>query len=212
MRLLGWQTFTLLIPILVLAFVTRSQPNWAAPAYVAGSIFAARYLLTRQLGRGAAAGRPSPAASRPSALYAATVAYAVAPVSLPRTADPFKKMRIADEFCGLTMSVMAEEGAEAILSNDRRRLSECMFLGQLLWQDIAVWNPDPWPENHHELVATLNPGDERPMILVTMARETAERYASHFEEAREIETGTIQTHADARFGYSLWFVQGFRDY
>ena len=68
----------------------------------------------------------------------------------------------------VVLGVMAEEGADAILSNNRRRLSECMFQGQLLWQDIAVWNPDPWPENHHELVATLEPGDERVLVLAVM--------------------------------------------
>ena len=145
-------------------------------------------------------------------LYAGAVAYALAPHSLPRNGDPFKKMRIGPEFCATTLAAMGEEGAEAILSNDRRRLSECMFLGQLLWQDIAVWNPDPWPENHHELVATLQPGDERVLVLATLSRETAADIANHFEEAREVESGTIRTHSDAAFGYSIWVVKGFRDY
>jgi len=110
------------------------------------------------------------------------------------------------------LAAMAEEGAEALLAPDRRRLSECMFLGGLTFQDIAVWNPDPWPENHHELVATLNPGDQRPMLLATMSRAQAVRIAGHFAEAREIETSSFQTHKGRIFGYSIWVVQGFKDY
>ena len=211
MRLLGWQTFTLLIPILVLSFVTRAQPNWAAPCYVAGTIFAARLFLSRNWSW-ALRWQIIPGAAAALALYLAAAAYALAPLSLPRVADPFKKMRIGPEFCALTLSIMAEEGGEAILSNDRRRLSECMFLGGLLWRDIAIWNPDPWPENHHELVATLPPGDERVLVLAVLSRGTAEAIARHFREAREIETGTVQTHADSAFGYSIWVVQGFRRY
>lgn len=211
LRLLGWQTFTLLVPILMLAFVTRAQPNWAAPAYVAGSIFAARYFLTRGW-VWALRWQVIPGAIAAIALYAATIAYAMAPLSLPRSGDPFKKMRIGPEFCAITLAIMAEEGAEAILSDDRRRLSECMFLGGMLWQDIAIWNPDPWPENHHELVATLQPGDERVLVLAVLSREAATAIAKKFAEAREIDTGTIKTHSDAAFGYSIWVVQGFRDY
>lgn len=211
MRLLGWQTFTLLIPILVLSFVTRAQPNWAAPAYVAGSVFAARFFLSRGW-TWALRWQVIPGVAAAAALYAATVAYALAPLSLPRDGDPFKKMRIGPEFCAITFAIRDEEGAEAILSNDRRRLSECMFLGDLLWEDVAVWNPDPWPENHHELVATLQPGDERVLVLAVLSRDAAASIAKKFAVAREIETGTIRTHADAVFGYSIWVVQGFRDY
>jgi len=211
MRLLGWQTFSLLVPIIVLAFVTRAQPNWAAPAYIAGSIFAARLLLTRNWGW-ALKWQAGVGALGAVGLYAATVAYALAPLSLPRGPDPFKKMRIGEGFCAPALAAMSEEGAEALLSDDRRRLSECMFLGALSWDDIAVWNPDPWPENHHEMVATLQPGDHRPMVVAVMTRAAGAAMAKHFDESREIETGSIETHAGRSFGYSLWFVRGFRDY
>ena len=211
MRVLAWQTFTLLIVITAVAFITRAQPNWAAPAYVAGSIFAARILVTRgwglalklQAGIGVVAAL---------AIYGAAWAYANHAQSLPRGADPFKKMRISQPFCGPVLAAMAEEGAEVLLSDDRRRLSECMFLGTLTFQDIAVWNDDPWPENHHELVATLQPGDHRRMILAVMNRDGALYYIKQFESAREIESGSIPTHDGRAFGYSIWVVEGFKDY
>ena len=211
MRLLGWQTFTLLVPIIILSFVTRAQPNWAAPAYVAGSIFAARYFLTRDWGW-ALKWQVIPGVLAAVFVYVAAAAYAYAPQSLPRSADPFKKMRIGPEFCASALAAMGEEGAEAILSNDRRRLSECMFLGEILWQDIAVWNPDPWPDIHHELGATLQPGDERVLILATLSRDAAVYISKRFRDAREIETGTIQTHKNTVYSYSIWVVQGFKDY
>ena len=211
MRLLAWQTFPLLAAMTALAFWARAQPNWAAPAYVAGSLLAVRIVLAR----GWAWALPVQAATgvlAAVALYAAAWAYAAWPLDLPRTADPFKKMRIGEPFCEAALGQMAEEGAEVLLSDDRRRLSECMFHGGLSFDEIAIWNPELTPENHHELVSTLRPGDDRPMLLAVMSPEAAERIARHFHEAREIETGTVQTHADRGFPYAIWFVQGFSGY
>ena len=144
--------------------------------------------------------------------YIAAWAYAAFPLDLPRAADPFKKMRIGEPFCEAALGQMAEEGAEVLLSNDRRRLSECMFYGGLTLDDIAVWNPGLVPHNHHELVSTLRRGDDRPMLLAVMSPSAARTIAGHFEHAHRIETGTFQTHSGSQFAYSIWFVQGFRGY
>jgi 4-amino-4-deoxy-L-arabinose transferase-like glycosyltransferase len=211
MRLLAWQTFTLLGAMTALAFYVRAQPNWAAPAYVAGALVAARIVLARDW-RWALPVQAAIGVLAAGALYAAAWAYAVLPLDLPRAADPFKKMRIGEPFCEAALGPMAEEGAEVLLSDDRRRLSECMFLGGLTFDDIAVWNPGLAPSNHHELVSTLRPGDDRPMLLAVMSPDAAAAIASHFDEAREIESGAVQTHADREFVYAIWFVRGFRGY
>ncbi|MEM7743930.1 MAG: glycosyltransferase family 39 protein [Pseudomonadota bacterium] len=211
MRLLAWQTFPLLLGMIAVAFLSRAQPNWAAPAYVAGSILAAHWLLGRDWGK-ALKVQAAVGAIAAIFLYGAAWAFATHPMSLPRGPDPFKKMRLSQPFCERTLAAFAEEGAEVMLSNDRRRLSECMFLGGLTFQDIAVWNPDLIPDNHHELVATLSPGDERRMILAVLHAPSAPAMADRFDEAREIDTGTFETHRGRAFGYSIWVVQGFRGY
>ncbi|MEM7667648.1 MAG: glycosyltransferase family 39 protein, partial [Pseudomonadota bacterium] len=157
MRLLAWQTFPLLIAITVLAFVTRAQPNWAVPAYIAGSVMAAHWLVRLHRERWMLWGQLVVSAAAVALVWGAAVLHHAGP-DWPRAFDPFKKMRIAEPFCERALGVMAEEGAEILLSDDRRRLSECMFLGGLGWDEVAVWNPDLIPENHHELVATLYPG------------------------------------------------------
>ncbi|MEM0987777.1 MAG: glycosyltransferase family 39 protein [Pseudomonadota bacterium] len=211
MRLLAWQTAPLILTMVAVAFLSRAHANWAAPAYVAGSILAAHWLLTRQWQWGLKA-QAGIGALGAAALYAASWAYATMPGELPRGPDPFKKMRLSEPFCGAALAALGEEGAEVLLSYDRRRLSECMFLGGLTFQDVAVWNPGLTPNNHHELVATLQPGDERPMLLAVMHLPAARAIADRFDEAREVETGTFQTHQGRTFSYSVWFVRGFRGY
>ena len=210
-KMLGWQTGTLLLAITALAFTTRAHPNWAAPVYISGSILAARWFLTRkadwalkvQAGIGALGAL---------LLYGAAWAYHAMPTDLPRGPDPFKKMRLGEPFCGPALAAMGEEGAEVLLSNDRRRLSECMFLGGFGFEGIAVWNPNLNPKNHHELVATLFPGDERTMLLAVMSEDVARAIASRFEDVREIDTASFQTHDGRSFTYSIWAVQGFKGY
>jgi len=210
MRLLAWQVAPLLGGMLVLALVTRAQPNWAAPAYVAGSILAARLLVTLDWRRTLAWGQVGLGAAAGLALYALAALYANKAEELPRAPDPFKKMRLSEPFCALALGVMAEEGAEVLLSDNRRRLSECMFLGGLGWDAVAIWNPDQLIDNHHELVAGLHPGDQRLMLFATLG--PADEKTQAFEEAREIETGEIATHADRSFTYRLWVVRGFKGY
>jgi len=211
MRLLAWQTFPLILAMLVVAFIHRAQPNWAAPAYVAGSILAARWLTARDWSWALKA-QGAIGAAAAVMLYAAAWAYAGMAPDLPRAWDPFKKMRLSEPFCSAALAAFAEEGAEVLLSNDRRRLSECMFLGGLTFEDVTVWNPDILPENHHEMVATLTPGDERLMLLAVTHAPVAKAIAARFEDAREIETGAFETHKDQAYEYAIWAVRGLRGY
>lgn len=211
MRMLAWQTFALLGAMVLLAFWTRAQPNWAAPSYVAGSLLAARIVLAHDWRRALPA-QVAIGGLAAIALYGIAFAYAAMAPELPRAMDPFKKMRMGEPFCAVALGHKAEEGAEVLLSNDRRRLSECMFLGGLGWDDIAVWNPRLIPDNHHELVATLRPGDQREMLLATTSPRLARQIARHFDNAVQIGTGHVQTHVDRGFDYAIWRVQGFRGY
>jgi hypothetical protein len=209
MRLMAWQTVPLLAAMTALALLTRAQANWAAPAYVAGSLLAARWLVTAggvaalraQLGVGIAASL---------ALWTVAGLYAGQAEGLTQRLDPFRQMRISEPFCELVLGAMGEEGAAVLLSDNRRRLSECMFYGGLGWDEVAIWNPDPGPENHHELVATLQPGDQRGMLLVV--RRDAAAIAHHFDAAREVESGSLETHIDRAVPFSIWVVRGFKGY
>ncbi|MEM1343988.1 MAG: glycosyltransferase family 39 protein [Pseudomonadota bacterium] len=210
LALIGWLTFALLIPFVALSFASRAQPNWAAPAYICGSILAARWLLTRDWRRALIWGQAGFGVLAALSVYALAALYADQGERLPRLLDPFKKMRLSEPFCERALAAMDEEGAEVLLSDSRRRLSECMFLGGLGWDRIAVWNPDLTPANHHELVATLRPGDGRRMLLAVLGE--GEDIAERFDEAILLEADTLTSHADRTTPYSLWVVQDFTDY
>jgi len=209
MRLVAWQTVPLLAAISALALATRAQANWAAPAYVGGALMAARWLV---LAGGLRALRAQLAIGVVASLMLWTAAglYAGQAEALTRRLDPFRQMRLSEPFCQLALGVMGDEELGVLLSDNRRRLSECMFYGGLGWDAVAIWNPDGRPDNHHELVASLRPGDSREMLLVVQAGGA--RIAQHFREAREIESGRLATHIDRDVGFEIWAVQGFKGY
>ncbi len=213
MRLMAWQTVGLLLPIAVLAFVTRAQPNWAAPAYVAGAIVATRWLLQSGRSRLLLWGQCALGTVAAAVVVGLAALYSVQGTALPRVADPFKKTRIGPPFCARALGALDDEAADALLATDRRRLSECMVIGGLGWDRIAVWNPDLLPDTHHELVATLLPGDDRRFLLALLGDEDrAAPLVARFAEAVQVDAGSFDTHGDRSYAYTLWVVQGFEGY
>ncbi len=210
-RILFWTTAPLLLAMSVQALIAGANANWAAPAYVGGSILAAHWLLARGW-RTALAAQAAVGVLALVLILGLGGLYARNAADLPRLYDPFKKMRIGGPFCELALTAMEAEGADALLSNDRRRLSECVFQGALPLSEIAVYEPDPAPNNHFEFRARLAPGDDRLLLLAVESPEAAERIAERFESAIPLGTGAFRTHADRETGYALWLVEGFRGY
>ena len=209
MRLAAWLTVPLPGVLAALALMGGTDATLAAPAYVGGALMAARWLvlaggvpaLRAQLGIGVAASLT---------LWTAAGLYAGQADALTRRLDPFRETRLSEPFCELALGTMNEEGMGVLLSDDRRRLSECMFYGGLGWEQVAVWNPDGEAGSQHELVASLRPGDDRQMLLAVTGEGRG--LARHFAEAREIESGRLATHIDRWVPFSLWVVRGFQGY
>lgn len=209
-RFLMWLTFPLLFVMLTQAFLSRAHPNWAAPAYVPGAILAAAILIGE--GRRALARAQLILGAIGCVAFSIGVAvYADAPETLSRLYDPMKKARLGGVLCPPALAAMEAEGADALLSDDRRRLAECMFEGGLAMDRIAVWNPDGGADNHYQLVASLKPGDSRVFLLAMLVTEAqAAPIAARFERAKTVFTGEARTHADRAYPLTLMRLEGYR--
>lgn len=146
------------------------------------------------------------------ALLGLATAYSFNAQDLPRAYDPFKKMRLGGPFCERALAALEGEEADALLSNDRRRLSECMFEGGLRLGDIAIYDPDGTPNNHYEMASRLELGDRRRMVLAVQNPILGEEIAARFETAELMDEGSFATHSDNASGYAIWVVEGFRGY
>ncbi len=211
-RLLAWSAAPLLVAMCVQAFLSQANANWAAPAYVGGAILAARWLLARPWGELAGKVQAGVGIAAVVAVFALGGVYDLWGRDLPRFADPFKKMRNGGPFCEAALSAMEGEGAQVLLSNDRRRLSECLFEGGMDFKDVAVWDPDGVPSNHFEFRSRLEPGDDRLMLLAVESERQGQEIADRFAWAVPVGSGQFATHADRSVTYTLWAVEGFEGY
>ncbi|MBX2855189.1 MAG: glycosyltransferase family 39 protein [Rhodobacteraceae bacterium] len=209
-RLLLWLTLPLPVIMTVQAFLSRAHPNWAAPAYVAGTLAIVAWLLDRER---AAWLRVSVAIGLAAqvALTGAAVAYREAAAELPRTYDPYKKMRPNPPICARALAL--SEGAP-LLSNDRRLLADCMFVGGLGLTQIRIWNADGVPGNHYEMTSslTLNDADQSFLLVVLRGADQAAARLSRFEQVEVLESAALVTHADRSVSYTLARVSGFKGY
>ena len=146
-----------------------------------------------------------------TALFALTMLYNGGAAELKRVYDPYKKSRPAAVFCGHVLDAVEKTGVDLLVSDNRRRLAECMWYGGLGEERIAVWNPDGAPNNHYELVASLQAGDQRDMLLIVQ-NDKGQNIARAFDEFWLVEEGEDQVFADRAYPYQIWRVQGFTGY
>lgn len=212
-RLLMWLTLPLPLLMTVQAFLSRAHPNWAAPAYIAGALVVATWLLDRRM-RGWVIASLAVGALAFVGFWGLAGVYAKQRTELPRLYDPFKKMRIGPAICEKALAARTGALAEArLLSSDRRLLADCMFAGKLGTDDIAIFNGDGRAGNHYELTSSLAAGEEGPFLLVLRMDQTrAARFTGLFRQVVPIETGEIRTHADRVTPFFLAQVSGFNGY
>ncbi|MFT6061535.1 MAG: hypothetical protein ACJAVR_001587 [Paracoccaceae bacterium] len=209
LNLLTWFAAPLLIVMSVQALRVGANANWAAPAWIAGCVVAA-HLLSAPRWAWARLAQVGLGAFVALALLVMAAIYSVAGDELARKFDPFKKMRNGGPFCEVALSAMENEDADALLMVDRRRLSECMFLGQLGLDDVAIIDMDGRVDNHFEMAAPLRPNDPRAFILIAENAEQAANIAAGFDDAAFIGEGGFATHADRAVSWVLWRVEGRR--
>ncbi|MEL6316923.1 MAG: glycosyltransferase family 39 protein [Pseudomonadota bacterium] len=204
---LFWLAAPLPILMTLQAFMSRAHPNWAAPAYVAGAILVALWLLGRPrgalwLGLSAAIG-----IGVSLGFWALTAVYDAYGRDLPRLYDPFKRSRLENAVCARALPHL--EG-RLLYSNDRRIVASCLLQIPAPMERARIAPRIP-PKNHYQLAIPLDSGDPREMVLaMRFAPETAEGFARRFESWRLIEEGEIRTHGDRADPYSLYLVRGAR--
>ncbi|MGG7564644.1 ArnT family glycosyltransferase [Rhodovulum sp. DZ06] len=209
MAFLGWFTAPLLLAIAIQALREGANPNWAAPAFVSGSVLAA-HVLSADRWRWARLVQVWAGAVSAVFLVVMAVLYGVAGQDLPRTFDPYKKMRGGAELCEIALGALETEGADALLMDNRRRLSDCMYMGDLRLGDVAFLDMDGRIDNHYDLTVKLKPGDERVFVYITQSAELGEAVAADFDDALMVGEGEIATHGDSVFPWVMWRLEGYR--
>ena len=207
-RLLVCFSLPLILLIVVAATLSRAHPNWAAPAYVAGTILAVeaglrwrwRWLLPAALSGNALAG---------AAICAALVLVPALPLPQGRTVE------LGARFSGwreLGRDVAAALGAEPgmTLLVERRSLLALLSYYARPAPRLLEWNPGAVVADQFTLNASLEPGAAGPFLLV--ATEPSPEALGHFSEVEPGARPTIVPAPGIERRYWLFVLRGFKGY
>jgi len=186
-RLLVCFVVPVLAAITAQAFVSRAHANWAATAYVAGSILVPATLL--RLGH-------ESWLKASLGVHLAVMALLIVGTStagrvrLPFGGDPFERTLGWKELGTRTEAVLAEARAAgrpyaAVIADERAVTAELLYYLRHEATPIKAWLSGPRPLDHYEMTRPFLADVDGPVLLVSV-RQDAKRITERFMKASEV--------------------------
>ena len=165
-RLLLLFTVPVLLIVTALAFLARANANWAATAYVAGSILVTRLLIRDFAGWG---GKVLKGALGLHAGLAAILYLGVifsGPITQFAGKDPLHRMRDWDDTADQIRVLVRDQQLPAVMFDYRLTMASLKY--QLRHDPIVLemWDEDNRPNNHYEMAWPYRKGDADPILFV----------------------------------------------
>jgi 4-amino-4-deoxy-L-arabinose transferase-like glycosyltransferase len=210
-RLVLCLSLPFLLGFLLLSMTARANANWAAYAYVGGSLAVAGVMakpvaywwLRRSVVLHAAIGL---------AMYGAILCLPLW-TRLPFNLSHAVERRIGWQSLGQTVAAeLAKEPSARLLTADRALTSDLLYHAQVPPNGYAAWSPDPRPSSEYERMARLKPGDPGPFLLVLPGEVDAREIVRHFSSVEPLDGVTVHLWTGSERRFQLIRLQGFRDY
>ncbi len=156
------------VPILAfalgVAFLSRANANWAAPAYIAGTLLAVAWLRQSDWKHGLTISTAG------HSIIAILVAIGI---SVPALVDSLgfsnalKRVRGWDDMGGAVSELARKHPYTAIMSDHRETIGELYYYANPRWQPVVMWDYDWHPRNHYELNDRINKVTGRFVLFVS---------------------------------------------
>jgi 4-amino-4-deoxy-L-arabinose transferase-like glycosyltransferase len=144
--------------MLALSWLSRAQPNWAAPAYVSASVLVVGWMLAQGWSRCVGASVAINVAIAVVA-FGATDALASAGIRVPARYDPLRRLRGWQKLGDQVSQLLAAHPGLTLLADDRELLAALVYYVQPHPFDAVEWNPIPGITDQFRLVNNI--GDHR---------------------------------------------------
>ena len=213
-RMLATFVLAILVPIVVLSFISRAHANWAATAYVAGSIWVA----------GALAGRVGRLALAGSIALHTVVAVTVMGglvgqkepgrywgVAVPSRLDPYKHYGGWRAIGAEVSRLRARFPGLPLLGRDRMMVASSLYYVRPWPVPIYAWHPDERIKNHFRLTRPW-PDKIGSDALVISRRRNSSRVLERFRSYRLVATITVPIATDTRRRVRVFHAKGFLGY
>ena len=207
-RLLVCFSLPLILLIVAAAALSRAHPNWAAPAYVAGTVLAVeaglhwrwRWLLPAAVCGNALAG---------AAICAALLLVPVLPLPNGRTVELGARFRGWHELGRDVAGALAATPGMTLLADRRPLLARLSYYARPVPR-LLEWNPGGGAADQFTLSASLEPGAAGPFLLV--ATDPSPEALGHFARVEPGPISTIVPAPGIERRYWLFVLRGFKGY
>jgi hypothetical protein len=208
--LLGAFTFPPLALAIVVGVVARANANWAAPAYVAGTVLVAWSLLRRQRLRLL---RLSVAVNAGLGLLLYGMLSTLPAVALPDgRVIPVAARLLGWDRLGWRVAARAAELGDARVLVDRRELLAIAgYYGGVPDARLVEWNPGGVPHSQFQLRTHIAAGDPGPFLFVSYRPRPA-GVTRRFEHVELLETVVVPLARGLERTHWLFVLSGFRGY
>ncbi|HKJ70341.1 MAG TPA: glycosyltransferase family 39 protein [Gammaproteobacteria bacterium] len=201
----------LLVLISLQSWLGQAHANWAAPAYLAGTVLVAGWLLRRSP-RLLATGLAVNVALGLFLYHYQGIAHTAGIQQVPSPLDPRARVRGWDRLAAAVERVRATFPGTPLLADDRFVVAELQFYLHPRPADIGYWNPGGKVRNQYALSADIGDRQGQDFLLVARGAEAGASAAPYFREWAGVGSVTIRRGAGKSEVYRFWIMRGFRGY
>jgi len=192
-------------------FLSRANANWAAPAYVAGSLWVAAALSRRDIWLRLAIGLHLLAAL---AMVNYDTIARTAGVELSAKTDPMKRLRGWNRMGEALADALGPARTDgAVLAFDERKiLTPMLYYLPKPQPPLAKWNADGHIDDHYDLTADLKNFKGREVWLATRRADVADYAAGFTGPVAGPITLSVPIHKDYTLSLNLFRMGRFTGY
>jgi 4-amino-4-deoxy-L-arabinose transferase-like glycosyltransferase len=198
----------MLTVITLVSFLSRAHANWAAPIYIAGTIWVVTWVLNHRK-------EWIIIASLVLHLLASGVHYhydnvlQATGIELTRKTDPFKRQR-GNDMLGEAVTRELQATGATLLSDERSFTALMRYYARPLSFDSVIWNPDGSVKNHYELTSDLKDSEAKRFLLVT--RNDHDAMKNPFAQVEKRASIRIPIHSDFVRTFDVYLLHEFQGY
>jgi len=217
MRLLSKFTLIFLLIIIAQSLFGRANANWAAPSYVAGSIFITVWFISSQ----------KPLLSRflfiglfLNALLAGFIYHyptltKFANIELNQSNDLYKRLKGWRTLGEHVYNIRQQYPNTTLLAQDRELIAELSYYAGIANErpiPVLSWNPDKQLRHHYDLVTNLDNKTGQHFLYIGDYNENVQGFVPYFTQVQPLAVINAPVNQGYQRQYSVWLMQGFKGY
>lgn len=207
-RFLALFTLPLLLAICVQALLAKANGNWAAPSYVAGSLWAAALLIRAGRRKLLIAAFALNVLIGGVVLHYDQIARAL-DITLKRGNDPYWALRGWRESGAVMSKLRSDHPDTRVLFDQRDVMAQLTYYMRPHPLDAVMWDFDGHLDNHFELATRIEPGDGK-WFYVTRGNALPEEMARRFNAATAIGDFRVRPPIGEERAFRVFILEGFK--